>query len=118
MLPTFAELAGGDVPAGLDGISILPTLLGNTQKEHDYLYWTWDGTEAALMLTQEDADGVFRLSHTWPGVGAHLSVPSRGVALCFLGIYSDVCYSRLLITKALAPSTSRQSRKSSILLGV
>jgi len=46
VLPTFAELAGGDVPAGLDGISILPTLLGNTQKEHDYLYWTWDGTGA------------------------------------------------------------------------
>ena len=44
MLPTAAELAGIDVPAGIDGISLLPTLLGNgLQKQHDYLYWETDG---------------------------------------------------------------------------
>jgi arylsulfatase A len=39
--PTFAELAAADVPEDIDGISFLPTLLGNThkQREHDYLYW-------------------------------------------------------------------------------
>jgi len=41
IMPTFAELAGADVPEDIDGISFLPTLLGKThkQKEHDYLYW-------------------------------------------------------------------------------
>jgi len=41
VMPTFAELAGADVPEDIDGISFLPTLLSKTykQKEHDYLYW-------------------------------------------------------------------------------
>ncbi|MDR1959837.1 MAG: arylsulfatase [Planctomycetaceae bacterium] len=39
--PTVCELVGEPVPEGLDGISYLPTLLGNDsqQKKHDYLYW-------------------------------------------------------------------------------
>ena len=41
VMPTFAELAGADVPEGIDGISFLPTLLDkrHKQKGHDYLYW-------------------------------------------------------------------------------
>ncbi len=40
-LATAAELAGVQVPSGLDSISFLPTLLGQTQnqKTHEYLYW-------------------------------------------------------------------------------
>jgi arylsulfatase A-like enzyme len=38
-LPTAAELAGGKAPAGTDGISFLPTLLGKEQKQHAFLYW-------------------------------------------------------------------------------
>lgn len=41
-LPTFAELAGAEAPPGLDGISIVPTLLGKKQQPHEYLYFTWD----------------------------------------------------------------------------
>jgi arylsulfatase A-like enzyme len=37
-LPTFAELAEAGAPAG-DGLSLVPTLLGDAQPEHDYLYW-------------------------------------------------------------------------------
>ncbi|RMG61920.1 MAG: N-acetylgalactosamine-6-sulfatase, partial [Bacteroidetes bacterium] len=38
--PTFAALAGAPVPAGLDGISLLPTLLGEgEQGQHTHLYW-------------------------------------------------------------------------------
>lgn len=44
VMPTFAELAGVEVPEGLDGISIVPTLTGKgNQPEHEYLYWTWKG---------------------------------------------------------------------------
>jgi arylsulfatase A-like enzyme len=38
-LPTAAEIAGVKAPAGIDGISVLPTLLGKKQREHEYLYW-------------------------------------------------------------------------------
>lgn len=39
-LPTFAEITGANVPEYVDGISLLPTLLGKRkQKEHEYLYW-------------------------------------------------------------------------------
>lgn len=38
-LPTAAELAGVHPPTGLDGISILPALMGQTQRSHEYLYW-------------------------------------------------------------------------------
>ncbi len=44
MLPTFADVAQAKVPTGvdIDGISILPTLLGKgTQQKHDYLYWEY-----------------------------------------------------------------------------
>lgn len=40
LLPTFAELAGADVLANLDGISFVSELLGRpSQKKHEYLYW-------------------------------------------------------------------------------
>ena len=41
MLPTFAEIIGHSVARDTDGISFLPTLLGNKkqQKSHNYLYW-------------------------------------------------------------------------------
>ncbi len=42
VLPTLAELAGAEakIPAGIDGISVVPTLLDQTaQKRHEFLYW-------------------------------------------------------------------------------
>ncbi len=44
ILPTLAELAGGQVPPGLDGISMVPAILGEkaagrAQANHEYLYW-------------------------------------------------------------------------------
>lgn len=41
VLPTFCEIEGIPAPEGIDGISLLPTLLGNgkRQKKHEYLYW-------------------------------------------------------------------------------
>ena len=44
VLPTFAELAGvepSEYPDDINGLSFLPTILGNTesQKQHSYLYW-------------------------------------------------------------------------------
>jgi len=38
-LPTAAELAGTTPSPGTDGVSIAPTLFGQSQTLHDYLYW-------------------------------------------------------------------------------
>lgn len=40
ILPTLAEAAHTSGPANIDGISLMPTLLGGVQtNRHDYLYW-------------------------------------------------------------------------------
>ena len=53
MMPTFAELAGVDSPPDVDGISILPTLMGKEQSEtHENLYWefpAYNGQQAVRM---------------------------------------------------------------------
>ncbi|MGB7325801.1 MAG: arylsulfatase [Rubripirellula sp.] len=40
-MATVAELAGAEVPPGIDSVSFAPTLLGNNdnQSQHEYLYW-------------------------------------------------------------------------------
>ncbi len=51
-LPTFAELVGiEDTPVELDGISMLPTLLGegDRQRTHEYLYWEYKGRQAVRL---------------------------------------------------------------------
>ena len=37
--PTACDIAKVEAPRNLDGISYLPTLLGQGQPQHDYLYW-------------------------------------------------------------------------------
>jgi len=62
VLPTLAELAGAEAPSGLDGISIVPTLLGKEQQPHEYLYFTWDPEQGprgpGYAVTQGDWKGV------------------------------------------------------------
>ena len=44
-LPSCCELAGVRCPEGIDGISMVPTLLGNDKKQnkHEFLYWEFHG---------------------------------------------------------------------------
>jgi len=53
LLPTFVELAGGRAPAGLDGISFVPALLGRgEQRRHEFMYWEFHergGSQALRM---------------------------------------------------------------------
>lgn len=39
VLPTVCDIVQIDKPDAIDGISFLPELLGETQKEHNHLYW-------------------------------------------------------------------------------
>jgi arylsulfatase A len=38
-LPTCADLAGAEAPAGIDGISFAPVLRGKPMAGREYLYW-------------------------------------------------------------------------------
>jgi arylsulfatase A-like enzyme len=52
-LPTAAAIAGAKAPAGIDGISMLPTLLGQKQtNQHEFLYWEFHegGSKQAVRM--------------------------------------------------------------------
>ncbi len=54
MMPTFADVAGVASPEAIDGISMLPALLGESASpSHDHLYWEyhglWNGAQAVRM---------------------------------------------------------------------
>ncbi len=50
-MPTLLEVVGGSAPTDIDGISLLPTLLGHPRRqwEHDYLYWEHNGRQAVRL---------------------------------------------------------------------
>jgi arylsulfatase A-like enzyme len=52
VLPTFAELAGAPTPAALDGLSMVPTLLGrpHEQTAHELLYWEHARAQQAIRV--------------------------------------------------------------------
>jgi arylsulfatase A len=51
VLPTLTDLLGVSSPPDSDGVSFLPTLLGQPgeQKQPDYLYWEYQGKQALRM---------------------------------------------------------------------
>jgi len=51
VLPTLTDVIGVEAPPSIDGISFLPTLMGQPkkQKQHDYLYWEYLGRQAVRM---------------------------------------------------------------------
>ena len=51
VLPTLAELTGSKSPERIDGISVVPTLLGSSESDrkqriHEFLYWEHRGERA------------------------------------------------------------------------
>ena len=58
VLPTLAELGGGKAPSGIDGISMVPALLGKTQKQHEYLYWEFHERGFRQAIRMGDWKGV------------------------------------------------------------
>jgi arylsulfatase A-like enzyme len=43
MLPTLADVAGAAAPGGLDGVSMVRALQGETQPAQPFLYWEYEG---------------------------------------------------------------------------
>jgi len=79
MLPTFCQLAGATTPPGLDGISMVPTLLGHAEEQarHEMLYWefsergrsqaarigNWKGVRVELMKNPNAPIELYDLSN-------------------------------------------------------
>ncbi|MCJ7730381.1 MAG: arylsulfatase, partial [Sedimentisphaerales bacterium] len=59
-LPTCCELVGIETPPNFDGISMLPTLLGQTrkQKKHEFLYWEFHEQGKKQAVRMGDWKGV------------------------------------------------------------
>ncbi len=70
VLPTLAELAGGEMSKDIDGLSLVPTLLGEAkagrpQPRHEFLYWEFHegGSKQAVRMGN------------WKGVRNKLNAP-------------------------------------------
>ena len=54
LLPTFAEIAGADVPDNIDGLSMVAELTGGEQTEHDFLYWEFSEQKGKRAVLQNE----------------------------------------------------------------
>jgi arylsulfatase A-like enzyme len=54
VMPTVAQIVGIEAPQGIDGLSFLPALLGEEQKEHEYMYWEFHERGGRQALRQGD----------------------------------------------------------------
>ncbi|TKJ39612.1 MAG: N-acetylgalactosamine-6-sulfatase [Planctomycetes bacterium B3_Pla] len=59
-LPTCCELVGVEAPDGIDGISMVPTLLGQSrrQKKHEVLYWEFHEQGKKLAVRMGNWKGI------------------------------------------------------------
>jgi arylsulfatase A-like enzyme len=89
-LPTCCELAGVPAPPGIDGISFLPTLLGQParQRKHAHLYWEFheQGKKQAVRLGEwkgirlnvaKNPDGPIELYHLRDDLGEERNVATE-----------------------------------------
>jgi arylsulfatase len=65
LLPTFCQIAGAEVPKGVDGVSLLPTLLGKgRQLKHEFLFWDFNGYGGQQAVRMGDWKGVRKNLHS------------------------------------------------------
>jgi arylsulfatase A len=61
VLPTLCDLTGMKPPRNIDGLSILPTLLGKgRQKKHEFLFWDFNGYGGQQAVRLGDWKGLRR----------------------------------------------------------
>ncbi len=115
-LPTAADIAGVKPPQGIDGISVLPALLGQPQKQqHEFLYWEGHTRSAFQQAVRMGS---------WKGVRAGLNGPlelydlnadvaeTRNIAAAHPGIVKKMeDYLRSARSEAVEYPTVRPQRK-------
>ena len=59
VMPTFGELVKQEVPEDIDGLSFLPTLMGEQeQKDHEFLYWEFPAYQGQQAVRMGDWKGI------------------------------------------------------------
>jgi len=58
VLPTVTEIVGAEAPKNLDGQSVLPTLLGRSQKPAEFMYWEFHERGITQAVRMGDWKGV------------------------------------------------------------
>jgi len=71
VMPTLAELAGTKAPEGIDGLSVVPALIGEEaagrrQLKHDFLYWEFAEGKRAQQAVRMDNWKAIRLKPDAP----------------------------------------------------
>ena len=57
--PTFCDISGSELPDGLDGLSLYPTMTGKgKQKKHEYLYWEYPERRGQQAVRLDDWKGI------------------------------------------------------------
>ncbi|SMP71447.1 uncharacterized sulfatase [Neorhodopirellula lusitana] len=65
ILPTLIEAAGGEVPAGMDGKSLMPVVSGTQKRHRDAAYFVYNsGPEGLEFSSRAITDGRFKLIWT------------------------------------------------------
>jgi len=90
VMPTLAELAGAEPPPGIDGISVVPALIGEEsagrkQERHEFLYWELTrstGLQQAVRMgnwkaVRNDPDRPLELFNLESDIGETTDVSSR-----------------------------------------
>ncbi|MEM9019511.1 MAG: arylsulfatase [Planctomycetota bacterium] len=108
LLPTACDLADIEPPAGIDGISFVPTLLGSDQQpEHDYLYWEffeqggkqavrWGDWKGIRLKAQQDRESAIMLFDLTNDLGEQSNVADQHPEV--------VAHIRRLMDQARTPS--------------
>ncbi|TVS20198.1 MAG: hypothetical protein EA424_05205 [Planctomycetaceae bacterium] len=81
VLPTFAQLAGAPVPRGIDGASIVPSLLGRAQPELADRFMYWEFHEGGFQQAVRQGE--------WKAV-----LPQRGQPMELYHLPTDIAESR------------------------
>jgi arylsulfatase A len=90
VMPTLCDIAGIAAPTDIDGLSFLPTLLGNVlaQRQHTYLYWEFRGRGGQQAIRMGDWKAIrlgvsrnpyapIRLFNLWEDIGETTNVVHR-----------------------------------------
>jgi len=120
-MPTLAEIAGAVPRADTDGISIVPTLLGEKQAgrkqdQHDYLYWE-DSKSVAVRMNKWKAikptkAGAFELYDLSKDIEELNDVAAQhSEILAQIKAYAKVAHTPPRIGKVLDPSIGFKGHK-------
>ncbi len=71
LMPTFAEIGGAALPEGMDGVSLVPVLTGEPEKQeaHPFLYWEFHDENGRQAVLKDN----------WKAVRLNVKVPEKTV---------------------------------------